>query len=345
MYPFVNEFLHHPEATSCSWSPDGSRIVTACRMNLIKFWDGTTYSLQKTLDLAVVSIDYGFHDVICSWSPSGSLVALIFYSRILILNPNDYSILSSLTSHFDRILSIDWSRDGTKFLTSSQDTTIKVWGGSKFSRLLKTIEAVPPKFDQPVKSLDYKFKYPGPLPVTCCRYSPDGSRIVSSSGSEIMVWDSTTYVQIMRFFGQGNRVNSLCWSPDGSRFLSCSQDGSTTVWDGKTFKRQKQFFREHGGQVDWCSWSPGGSLILSTGPDGIVQVRKADSFEIVNRFHTHQNKTLNQCHWSPCGTYIVHVSKDMTIKLWKFNDNVAGETNETEVPGSIQLQVAEILTG
>ena len=79
-------------------------------------------------------------------------------------------------------------------------------------------------------------------------FSPDGKRIVSAGGlpqggdtkvgrqrakGEIKVWDTETGKELMTLHGHTDRVWSVCFSPDGKRILSASQDRTLKVWDAE----------------------------------------------------------------------------------------------------------------
>ena len=67
-------------------------------------------------------------------------------------------------------------------------------------------------------------------------YSPDGGKIVSSSGDRtVLVWDAETGdVLSGPFEGHTRAVSSVAYSPDGKRIVSGSYDQTLRVWDAET---------------------------------------------------------------------------------------------------------------
>ena len=64
------------------------------------------------------------------------------------------------------------------------------------------------------------------------RWSPDGSRLASSSDDRtIRVWDVDAGAEALILHGHTAPVYAVCWSPDGSRLASVSQDGTARIWD------------------------------------------------------------------------------------------------------------------
>ena len=90
-------------------------------------------------------------------------------------------------------------------------------------------------------------------------WSPDGSRIVTSSGGGVWVWDAVTGEELL-ILECGHWVGSVVWSPDGSRIVTSSGD-CVRVWDAVT--GEELLSLEHGSQVRSVVWSPDGRHILT----------------------------------------------------------------------------------
>jgi WD40 repeat protein len=48
------------------------------------------------------------------------------------------------------------------------------------------------------------------------------------------VWDATTGTLLLDLEGHEDSVNSAAFSPDGTRIVTASWDGTTKVWDAET---------------------------------------------------------------------------------------------------------------
>jgi len=74
--------------------------------------------------------------------------------------------------------------------------------------------------------------------VNSVSWSPDGSKLASSSGTSlshnsdntIRVWDALRYFEIAIINDHTNVVNSVCWSKDGTKLASGSYDKTIRVW-------------------------------------------------------------------------------------------------------------------
>jgi hypothetical protein len=116
--------------------------------------------------------------------------------------------------------------------------------------------------------------------------------------------------------GHASAVNSLAWSPDGTRLVSASQDGTAQVWDANTGERLLTF-GEHTASVNVVAWSPHGDLIASGGSDNLVYVWDAVSGEQICAYAGHSAWICRALAWSPDGTRIASGSWDHTVQVWE----------------------------
>jgi WD40 repeat protein len=102
--------------------------------------------------------------------------------------------------------------------------------------------------------------------VSSAAFSSDGTRIVSVSGTypsenTIKLWDAASGQPIRSFEGHTDRVNSVVFSPEGTRLLSGSWDGTIKLWDVDTGKLMRSF--EGAGLVNSVAFSLDGSRVAS----------------------------------------------------------------------------------
>ncbi|MCA9299307.1 MAG: PD40 domain-containing protein, partial [Phycisphaerales bacterium] len=68
--------------------------------------------------------------------------------------------------------------------------------------------------------------------VSSARFSPDGSRIVSTSEDRTArLWDAASGDPLIELRGHDDFVSSACFSPDGRRLLTSSWDATIRVMD------------------------------------------------------------------------------------------------------------------
>jgi hypothetical protein len=155
-----------------------------------------------------------------------------------------------LSGHTDAITGVSWSPDGTRLLTSSKDTYMKLFdpvSGEKLRTFRGHRES-----------------------VTGCHWSPDSAIVVSvSSDSHIIFWNQRTTDQLQVYTDPDvNVLTCVRWSPDG-RFIAVGEEnGSICIWDVLN-NSVKAVLKAHKAKVNALTWSPDSKpLLISGGDDG-----------------------------------------------------------------------------
>ena len=88
-------------------------------------------------------------------------------------------------------------------------------------------------------------------------------------GFEWYYWQRLCHLEQHTLIGHRDVVNSVSWSPDGTRLATGSRDGTAKVWDAAS-GRERLTLRGHAGRVLSVSWSPDGTRLAtgSWGRDG-----------------------------------------------------------------------------
>ena len=151
--------------------------------------------------------------------------------------------------------------------------------------------------------------------VSSVSFSPDGERIVSSSGDEtVKVWNAQTGQNTLTLKGHSGWVASVDFSPDGKRIVSGSRDTTLKVWDAET-SREPLTFEGHSEAVTSVSFSPDGKRIVSGGVDKTVRIWDAEtSRELLTL--TEHSEAVTSVSFSPDGKRVVSGSQDMTVRIW-----------------------------
>jgi WD40 repeat protein len=101
-------------------------------------------------------------------------------------------------------------------------------------------------------------------------FLPDGHRLVSSSSSEIKMWDSEQAAGDLTL-EDDHPVLGLAFSPDGTRLASAGRNGMVRVWDVAA-GRSGPPLKGHAGMVWSVAFSPDGAQLASTGSDGTIRL-------------------------------------------------------------------------
>lgn len=171
--------------------------------------------------------------------------------------------------------------------------------------------------------------------IMCVTYSPDGSKILSSGGSRdgtIRIWDAKTGKQIGNpinygegRYGYGLYAESLCYSPDGTRFVTGGVDSTIHIWDAKTRKPLIEPIREHiygiSSSVSDVKYSPDGTKIVSAGGERANAIYQwdANSGKLIGEPFLGRTGVAYSVSYNPDGSSIVCGFSDGTVCILDSN--------------------------
>ena len=148
--------------------------------------------------------------------------------------------------------SSDLSSNGTRIVSGSNDTSVRVWDAST--------------------GVEQKELKGHTARVNLVAFSSDGTRIVSGSHDKsVLVWDALTGMKLKELKGHTHYVNSVAFSSDGTQIVSGSWDKSVRVWDASTGVELKEL-KGHTGWVMSVAFSSDGTRIVSGSTDNSVRV-------------------------------------------------------------------------
>ena len=238
--------------------------------------------------------------------------------------------------HQDSVMSAQFSPDGTRVVTASDDKTARLWDA-------RTGKAL----GEPMTHQDS---------VNSAQFSPDGTRVVTASDDKTArLWDAQTgkalgepmthqdacqvgAIQPGRHAG-GHRlkgqdgaamgcptgkalgepmrhqdgVSSAQFSPDGTRVVTASEDKTARLWDARPAKRWasrcriKMVSSRRNSARTARGWSPP----QRTRRRGCGMPDR----QALGEPMTHQDRVMS-AQFSPDGTRVVTASEDKTARLW-----------------------------
>ena len=115
--------------------------------------------------------------------------------------------------------------------------------------------------------------------------------------------------------GHNGIVSDAKFSPDGTRILTASYDGTARIWDAAT-ATVIAILNGHTREVVTASFSPDGKWVLTGSSDGTARIWDTlTGAETVNlKGHTREIVTAS---FSSDGEFVVTASIDSTIRIWK----------------------------
>jgi WD40 repeat protein len=127
-------------------------------------------------------------------------------------------------------------------------------------------------------------------------------------------WHLLPWMTSTTFTGHTDSINSAAFSPDGSRIVIASYDGTATIWDA----RSGVLIKTLNGHHDWvqsAAFSPDGSRIVTASKDKTAKIWDANTGGLIITLAGHTEQVFS-AEFSPDGSRIVTSSEDNTAKIW-----------------------------
>jgi WD40 repeat protein len=155
---------------------------------------------------------------------------------------------------------VEWSPDGSKFASASDDSTVRIWDVQTWA---------------PIHTLQHE----SPTMVIGLAWSPDGSRLLTTAGNDergakdhtARIWDVATGEELLVFNGHTNATCTGDWSPDGGRIATFGSDGTVKIWDSFT---GDELLTISVPVLSWglTQWSPDGQHLSIVGVETLISV-------------------------------------------------------------------------
>lgn len=347
---------HTASVLDVDWSPTGDRIASLGSDGSARVWSPATGFQNLVLNArgGVWYNDWSRSTV--AWSPEGDLLLVKAVYGAWIWNMED--VTSGFSSPFSFSVDAQWSPDGTVVAGTSQEAFPRVWDAYS-GNLLYTLEiawtgflswspdgnyiAIPNIADGSAtvwevhsgrRVLDLSSDHLANHIVWPAIWSPDGSRIISSSydltsdnlaGDNVaIIWDALTGEERTILPNQDCHLHRPDWSADGNLIITgCGwaaaaayPDGNSPaiIWDPDTGGIVAKLISDNG----WTytgEWSPDGKQIVTTHQDGTVRIWDATRYQEVKTL-SGLSGDVRDAEWSPNGARIAAGDSEGKVTVW-----------------------------
>ena len=163
--------------------------------------------------------------------------------------------VQTLEGHTWRVEALALTPDGTRLVSASADTTLRVWD-IQSGRSLHTLEG-------------------HSAGVWSVAVTPDGTRALSASWDKtVRVWDLKTSRALRTLKGHTDAVHSVAATPYGTCAVSASGDGTLRLWDLESGRQLASF--ECNDRARSCAFSPDGRTLVAGDTAGLVYVLRLE---------------------------------------------------------------------
>jgi WD40 repeat protein len=176
--------------------------------------------------------------------------------------------------HSGMVRDANYSPDGKRISTTSEDRTVKIWNADN-GRLLLTLDGF--------NSFEI---------VSTVTFSPDGKTIMTiNEVGNISIWDSKSGKLIFnpdnsawkRNINASTDINEVKFSPDG-KYLFLIQDTVLNMWDVRNGKLNRTIHGHKGG-IQSFNFSPDGKIIILYSGDGSADILTAKNGDLICTFN------------------------------------------------------------
>ena len=203
---------------------------------------------------------------VVSFDPQLSLILAVSASNTLSNTPAEQALHTALTAshvrliargHVSAVISVAYSPDGARLLSTSEDGTARVWDAATGNATLVLRSQMGEVVD--------------------AAFSPDG-KLIATGGSDglVRVWDANTGQVLFSLAGHTATVRSVAFDRVGARLISAGDGGTARIWDLAQRRAVHVLSNPNGELFNSAAFNPDGDLIVTAAWDGL-QLWSADT--------------------------------------------------------------------
>ncbi len=304
-----------------AFSPNGQEVISSSKDKTIRMWDVESGKCVRTFR----GHTNGVRGI--AYSPEGRRIASAsFDETIRVWDTGTGDCLKVIKGHEGPVHCVTFTKDGKKIASSSRDNTIRIWEWET-GRCLKILKG----HTNWIESI---------------ALSPDDTQIVSGSDDNtIRIWNAIPADSVAAslgnwfkeagslfkssadcikvFQGHENKVNSVCFSPDGTKILSGSSDKTIRIWNVETGENIRTFLG-HEDYINAVAFSPCGKKIASASQDKTICLwdLQGDIPALIPKEH---HDTVTDVSFDKAHKILASSSQDKTIRLWELETGICSK--------------------
>jgi WD40 repeat protein/energy-coupling factor transporter ATP-binding protein EcfA2 len=307
---------------SVSISPDSKIIASSNVEGEIKFWgmDGKPMrTLKSHQGKWVWSIRFSPDGKFLASAGLDGTVHIWEIAKLLNQSSINYKPKYTFTTH-GSAYDVSFSQDGQLLASVGKDGVIRLWYMNSENAKVQPIELDTKSLYQFSETRGEQVDY-GILSVDI---NPNANQFLAYGGNldgsaRIWNWKNQKSTKSLEKHSEGERVNLVRFSPDGSKLASVSNGGTINLWDFRDVNRPKFLaeFQGHSGEARAISFSWDNQFLATSGSDAKIKVWEISQKHKEPKW-TLQGHTnlINRMEISADKKYIVSASTDGTVRIW-----------------------------
>ncbi len=310
------------------WSHDSNFVLTSSSDMSVGMW---YVGEENYKDVALIDLAISGWPSIARYSPTGRKMVYSIKDTIKVKSvgidetclvvlenhqPDEYFLTDLVFSNDDRMIFGTFNLSFfSESLSQSSPSILKFWDSDN-GKLISSID-----FEYKIAcitfSADNKMLAVGTRQPWVAKETPDGIAVgpdTEAHNCDIYMWNIWKEWSLIKLPGHTRDVNSIIFTEDCMKLISCSDDASIIVWDAETGEVDKKLVG-HSGPVRAISLASDNVHLISCSEDKTIRVWNVNSGDCEKVINAHHHR-INSLVMSNDKRLFASMSNDNTIKVW-----------------------------
>lgn len=283
---------HDKPVKAMTFSPSGTRLVSAARDGAVRFWDTDTGDCLQVLQSSATATSVVFS------SDEIYLLAACVDGTVRMWDTETEECVLNIKCNSKGPSSAHFSGDSGIVVSSVYDNIIRIWDRTTGEATQELIG------------------HRGGVTSVCVSYD---STLVASASCDctIRIWRLESGSSEKELVGHVTEVTCCKFSYDASLLVSCSDDGNVRIWSVETGNCLR-VIQDHDDRLVSVAFSHDASLVVSGGSSEYVAVavHVTATGQLVQRMYGHPRWNFG-VDFSPDSSMIASASSDGTVRIWR----------------------------
>jgi WD40 repeat protein/peroxiredoxin len=297
---------HDAGVTSVALARDGKLLASGGSDGVVRLWD-------LSAEPGPTVLRHGHEVGSLAYSPDGRLLASgDFSGAVNLWNATTGKKIATLRGHSGNVGTLSFSPDGKTLVSAAligNGRIVKLWDVNSRQTERQWIEDL----------------------ASCSAFSPDGRLLAIGTGDwtipgpgALKLYDPNSGETLATLAGHPRCIESVAFSPDGTKLVTASHDGLAKVWEVATGS-ELFVLSGHKNWVTFASFSPDAKRVATTSKDGTAKLWDAATGQELFTLAGHRTYVYADA-FSPDSTTLATAGWDGTVELW---DVVTGQERTT----------------